>query len=157
MNPIKSPQTSGHTVTKIISIVGYIISAVFFASYGPGLWLQCQRYCGNTADTCANTTGIGLLWALLTFSGIWMLFISLVLDIIALIRIKSSPYPLARRIGWLNGSSLIGIIICVISTLLLIISSASIGNCATFAPQAIILLLFIFIPPIASMWQNRNN
>lgn len=130
---------------KPISTAGYMVSATFFLLYGPLLWLFCQNSCGNT-DRCTNYIGIGMFSAMLIVLGIGLLFISLVLDIIAFYRIKRSGFT--RRTIWLNGSSIFGIIVCVISFILSFTGTIPYDNCTTWSIHAIILSIITFVPPI---------
>lgn len=143
--------------TKIISTIGYALSAIFFFLYGPLLWLTCQSSCDSPNGTCVDKMGVGMLWAMISFSGIWLLTFSLILDLIAFHRTKAFPGQLTHRIAWLNGSSLLGILVCVIFFSLFTSNTIPISDdCVAFTIQGIILSLFIFIPPILNKWQNSR-
>ena len=142
--------------TKIASTIGYAISAIFFFFYGPLLWLCCQTSC--SPNSCSDMMGVGMLWAMFSFIGAIILPISLIIDLICLSRLEISSHPLARRIAWLNGSSLLGILTCIVFFSLLINSVIPIEkNCTIWLIQGLILLAFILIPPILSACQNSHQ
>ena len=124
------------------STAGYIVSAIIFLLHGPYMWLQCQYDCTHLQ---CYPVGTGMTYVLLSVASIIPLLISLTFDLIAIFNASINPW----RIIWLNGSSILGIIICVASfTIRLIWNTDITGNCfAIWGIQTIILAILIIIPP----------
>ena len=133
----------------ILAIIAFICSAIFFICYGPVLAISYWSIL-NKEGAMATSPVIYVQWVLTIIFGGWLLIVSLILNIIAIYQLKTKnpPAPTAYMVKWLCGSSLIGIITCLIS-FLLAFAQLGISNDFFLTTQAIVLFLLTIIPIIA--------